>query len=194
MTKKIAFSLFVLFAIAASAFAIPVTHSSSPGAAIVDNGCLDDTNTGSGLGGSTDAINFPETGTINDVNIAVEFDTTWRSDIQAAVTYSVTATTVRLINNYDTSGDDLFAQLDSDAGVLCSDASMCGTGANCVTAPGPVCQPQESLDAAFGATTAPGTFTMAVCDRAAQDNLVWTAWSVTADGTIPVELQGFSIE
>jgi len=171
-----------------------VTNTSTPNAAVLpDNGCVDDTN-GTGLGGITDVIAFTETGTISDVDVAVQFTQTWRSDIQAALTYTGGGGTVVLVNNFDTSGDNLNAVLDSDAATLCSDAANCGTGTNCVTAPGPTCQPNQSLNA-FDTLASPGTWTISVCDRAAADfgNLV--QWSVTLDGSgqLPVDLQGFSV-
>lgn len=188
-------------AVALALFALPVTavvtQTSSPNAPLLpDNGCVDD-GAGTGLGGITDAIVFTETGTISDVNVSVEITHTWRADLQASVSYSEGGGTVMLMNNHDTSGDNYFATFDSDAALACSDATMCGltTGSPCETAPGPVCQPNASLDA-FDGFSAPGTFTLTMCDRAAADTGTLVAWSVTldGDGDLPVELSGFSIE
>lgn len=171
-----------------------VSMISSPNAAIApDNGCLDDTN-GTGGGGITDAISFTAAGTIDDVNVRIEVTHTWRSDVQAALTYTGGGGTVRLANNVDSSGDNFFATFDSEGAALCSDAANCGTTTNCVTAPGPVCQPLEALTA-FDGLTSPGTWTLAVCDRAAADNGTLVAWEVTLEGAgLPVELMGFSVE
>ncbi|NJL29691.1 MAG: hypothetical protein HC897_18270 [Thermoanaerobaculia bacterium] len=179
----------------------PVSASvgtSSPNAPVLpDNGCLDDTN-GTGGGGITDMITFNQTGNITDVNIRVEMTQTWRADIQAAVTYTGGGGTVVLANNHDTSGDNYNATFDSEAALPCSDATLCGltTGSPCETAPGPICRPNQSLTS-FNGLTCPGTFTLAVCDRAAGDlgNLVLWEVTVTGDGGhVPVELQTFSIE
>lgn len=179
-----------------------VTNSSSPGAAISpDNGCLDDTNNGTGLGGITDTIEFTESGTISDVDVAVEITHTWRSDIQMVLSYSGGGGTVRLANAHGNSAnsDNYFATFDSDSGLLCSDTSACNSntvgGGVCQTAPGATCAPDQSLDA-FDALTAPGTFTLAICDRASQDLGTLNSWSITLDGSgdLPVELSGFSIE
>jgi subtilisin-like proprotein convertase family protein len=188
-------STLALFAWSAFAGVNTVTNTSTPNAALLpDNGCLDDTNTGTGGGGITDAIAFTETGTISDVDVRVEFTHTWRSDIQAVVTYSGGGGTVRLANNHDGSGDNYFATFDSEAAALCSDAANCGTAGNCTAAPGPSCQPDQSLTA-FNSLSAPGTFTLAVCDRAAGDLGTLVAWEVALTGDpLPVELMGFSVE
>lgn len=171
-----------------------VTISSSPNAPILpDNGCLDDTNTGTGLGGITDAITFTDPGVIEDVNVRIEITTTWRSDVQAAVTYTDGGGVVLLANNTDTSGDNFFATFDSEGALPCGDAANCGTTTNCVTAPGPVCQPITPLTV-FNNLDCPGTFTLAVCDRAAADAATLVLWEVTVTGThIPVELQTFTV-
>ena len=171
-----------------------VTQGSAPNAPVApDNGCTDDTS-GNGAGGISDIIAFVEAGTISDVNVRVEFTQTWRSDIQAALSYSGGGGTIQVINNWDTSGDNLFATLDSDAANPCSAAADCGTGTNCVTAPGPTCAPDVSLNA-YDGLTSPGTWTLAVCDRAAGDTGNLVAWEVTVDGDggLPVDLQGFSV-
>lgn len=66
--------------------------------------------------------------------------------------------------------------------------------ANCVTAPGPTCAPDVSLNA-YDGLTSPGTWTLAVCDRATGDTGNLVAWEVTVDGDggLPVDLQGFSV-
>lgn len=188
----LALALLVVFA-AVPAFAA-VTRSASPNAPIApDDGCTDDTN-GSGLGGITSTIDYSDlsAGIISDVNIAVQFTQTWRSDIQAALLLG--ADTVILLNNVDTSGDNLNAQIDDEGVGLCSSATHCGTATNCVTAPGPVCQPNQPLTAFDGDNA--GLFTLRVCDRAAQDTGNLVAWSLTVDGTppLPVELTGFQVQ
>lgn len=188
------FALLGVGLLGASAALAVVTNTSTPNAPVApDNGCVDDT-AGNGAGGITDNIAFVEAGTISDVDVAVQFTQTWRSDIQAALSYTGGGGTVQIINNWDTSGDNLNAVLDSDAAVLCSDAANCGTTTNCVTAPGPTCQPNATLNA-FDGLASPGTWTLAVCDRATQDTGNLVQWSVTLDGTggLPVELQGFSV-
>ncbi len=144
-----------------------------------DNGCTDDTN-GTGLGGISRTIAFTEVGTITDIDVTLELTQTWRSDIQVGLSYTGGGGTVRLVNNVDGSGDNLNALVDSDAALLCSDVTNCGTAANCVTPPGPTCQPIDVLTAFNGLAT-PGTFTLTVCDRAAADLGNLTSWSVTAD-------------
>lgn len=159
-----------------------------------DNGCALDDNTGVGAGGITNDIAFTATGTIDDVNVRIEMTHTWRSDIQAALTYTGGGGTVRLANNVDGSGDNFFATFDSEAGLPCTDVANCGTTGNCGAAPGPVCQPLESLTA-FDTLSAPGTFTLAVCDRATGDLGELVAWEITLEGAgLPVELMGFSVE
>lgn len=105
-----------------------VTHGSAPNVLVApDNGCTNDTS-GNGAGGISDIIAFVEAGTISDVNVRVEFTQTWRSDIQAALSYSGGGGTIQVINNWDGSGDNLFATLDSDAANACSAVADCGTG------------------------------------------------------------------
>jgi subtilisin-like proprotein convertase family protein len=191
---KIVMLMLGVLLIGASSVQAVVTNTSTPNVALLpDNGCVDDA-AGNGVGGISDVIAFVEAGTISDVDVAVQFTHTWRSDIQAALSYTGGGGTVQIINNWDTSGDNLNAVLDSDAATLCSDAANCGTGTNCGAAPGPTCQPNATLDG-FDGLSSPGTWTLAVCDRAAADlgNLV--QWSVTLDGDggLPVELLGFSV-
>ncbi len=144
-----------------------------------DNGCTDDA-AGTGLGGISRTIAFTEVGTITDIDVTLVMTQTWRSDIQVGLSYTGGGGTVRLVNNNDTSGDNLNAIVDSDAALICSDAANCGTAGNCVTPPGPTCQPIDPLTAFNGLAT-PGTFTLTVCDRAAADTGDLTSWSVTAD-------------
>lgn len=166
----------------ASAGSTVVTNTDVANLAInPDNGCVDDA-TGTGLGGISRTIAFAETGTINDINVALEMTHTWRSDIQVGLSYSEGGGTVALANNWDGSGDNLFAQLDSEsANGLCSLPANCGTNGitGCSAAPGPNCQPDQPLTAFNGLAT-PGTFTLTVCDRAAADFGTLDSWSVTA--------------
>ncbi len=195
---KIRLVLFAVLGIALMASPVAqaaVTHSSAPNAPVSpDNGCLDDT-AGTGLGGITDVIAFVEAGTISDVNVRVEFTQTWRGDIQTALTYTGGGGAVVLANNHGGSADNYYATFDSDAAFLCSDAtSGCGAAANCAAAPGPTCQPNQTLNA-YDGLTSPGTWTLTTCDRATGDTGNLVAWEVTVDGDggLPVDLQGFSV-
>ncbi len=182
-----------LFSSAAGAQTVP--NTSSPSLAILpDNGCTDDSNAGTGLGGGTNPIAFTETTAgITDANVAVQVTTPWRSDLQMYLTYSGGGGAL-LANNHDTSGDNYFATFDSDAATLCSAAAHCGTGTNCVVAPGPTCQPDTTLTV-FNTLVAPGTFTLAICDRVAADLATLVQWSVTLTGPgLPVELISFTVD
>jgi uncharacterized repeat protein (TIGR01451 family) len=158
-------------AVAAQAGTGTFTYNTNPNVAMLpDNGCTNDT-TGNGAGGITHTINLTDAGTIQDLNLEFNFTQTWRSDIQVGLSYSGGGGTIQVINNYDTSGDNLNLILDDEGVGLCSSATHCGAAAstNCVTAPGPVCQPDVPLTAFDGLAT-PGVLTITVCDRAAQDN------------------------
>lgn len=162
-----------------------------------DNGCANDT-TGNGAGGITNTIVVTEAGLLSDVNVVVEMTQTWRSDIQAALSYTGGGGTVQIINNHDGNNNNYFATLDSDsANGLCSAAANCGTAepdVDCTVAPGPTCQPDASI-AGFSGLNSPGTWTLAVCDRAAQDTGSLSSWSVVLTGDpLPVELQSFTAE
>lgn len=198
--KRLSLVLVLLLCAVGPVQAATVTNTSSPNLAIApDNGCVDDTNAGVGLGGVTDTIAFTETGNISDVNVHVEITHTWRGDLQMILLYSGGGGTVRLANVHGNSGnsDNYFATFDSEAGVLCSDATMCGSiavgGGPCQTAPGPTCQPDQSLTA-FNALACPGTFTLRICDRVAVDTGTLNTWSVSVTGDHPVELQTFTID
>lgn len=197
---RLSLALVLLLCAVVPVQAATVTNTSSPNLAILpDNGCVDDTNTGTGLGGVTDTIAFTEAGNISDVNVHVEITHTWRSDLQMILTYTGGGGNVRLANAHgnSTNSDNYFATFDSEAGIACGDASQCNStavgGGPCQTAPGPTCQPDVSLTA-FNALACPGTFTLAICDRVAADLGTLTTWSVSVTGDHPVELQTFSIE
>lgn len=201
MHKKtlVLFALALLVALSAQA---TVTRTDNAATAVApDNGCLDDTATGTGLGGITRTIAFTETGTISDTNVNVNFTHTWRGDLQMVLSYTGGGGTVRLANAHgnNANSDNYHATFDSQAALPCSDTTMCSTnvagGGPCQTAPGPTCRPDATLDA-FNSLASPGTWTLAVCDRAGQDTGTLDDWSVTLDGTgqLPVELMGFSVE
>lgn len=173
-----------------------VTRGSMPGAAVGDANC-----SGSdGAGGITDTIMFPETGTITDVDVRVEITHSFRSDVQAHVTYSGGGGTVILAADHDGGDDDYYATFDDDGANACSDTAACGSGGPCTMAddPGPVCTPDNPLSA-FNGLLAPGTFTIAVCDDASFDSTgVLVEWEVTADGMmgdgLPVELMDYDVD
>jgi uncharacterized repeat protein (TIGR01451 family) len=171
-------------AVAAQAGTGTFTYNTSPNVAVApDNGCTSDT-AGNGAGGITHTVNLTDAGTIQDLNLELNLTQTWRSDIQVGLSYSGGGGTIQVINNYDTSGDNLNLILDDEGVGLCSSATHCGGAAstNCVTAPGPVCQPDVALSAFDGLAT-PGVLTITVCDRAAQDtgNLVNANVTATLD-------------
>lgn len=156
-----------------------VTYTITPGTQLLpDNGCTVDGVGGNGAGGVTNTISVTDSGTITDVNFRVGITHTWRGDIQMAITYTPMAgaesARVIVINAHgnDPNSDNYFATLDQDtANGLCSVGANCGTGnAVCAAAPGPTCQPDNTIDgAAFVGATAPGVFTFYTCDRASQD-------------------------
>ncbi len=181
--------------LALSSWAATITKTSSPNTAILpDNGCTNDT-TGNGAGGITDTIVVTEAGTLTDVNLVVAMTQSWRGDFQVALSYTGGGGTQQLINNHGTSGDNYFATLDSDsANGLCSAAANCGTTTNCVTAPGPTCVPDVALTP-FNGLASPGTWTLAVCDRATGDTGTLQSWSLVLTGDpLPVELTTFTVE
>lgn len=194
--KKKVLVLFVAGLFAAFSAQAQITNTDNANVPMdPDNGCLDDTN-GTGQGGVTRTIAFTQTGTIDDVNVSIDITHTWRSDVQAGLSYSVGGGTILLANNQDTSGDNYIATFDSQAALPCSDATQCGltAGSPCATAPGAICQPTGSLDA-YNGLASPGTWTLTLCDRAAADTGTLNSWAVTLDGMgLPVELTGFSID
>lgn len=186
---------------ASSAFAGTITGTSTPGLAILpDNGCAVDGDAGLGAGGVSDTIAIAQAGTISDVNVQVAFTHTWRSDLQMILSYTGGGGNVRLANGDGNSAnsDNFFATFDTDAATLCSDATLCGStaagGGPCQTSPGPTCQPDQPLTA-FNTLASPGTWTLTICDRVAQDLGTLDSWSVTLDGQgLPVELMNFSVD
>jgi len=165
-----------------------ITNTSTPALAIPDSACV----TG---GYVTDDIVFTETGTIADVNVRVAMTHTWRGDLEFFVDYSVGGGPVDLALDHDGSDDNYFATFDDEAGTLCSDASMCGSGGVvCDTTPGPTCAPDGSL-ASFYTLASPGTWTISVCDDAGGDTGTLDEWAVTLDGPgLPVELMSFQVD
>jgi len=191
-TLIIAFALIALVGLQADA---QVSHSSTTVLPISNatNPC-----TGAdGAGGVTDTIAFAETGTISDVDVAVEIIHTWRSDLQFHVEYSVGAAgAIVLAADHDGGDDDYYATFDDEAGMLCSDATMCGSGsAICVSGSPATCMPDVALSA-FDGLTSPGTWTLMVCDDAGGDDGELMGWTVTVDGDgdLPVELMSFMVE
>lgn len=154
-------------------------------AILPDNGCLEDSAAGTGLGGISNQITIPagDLGSIEDINVQVQMNHTWRSDIQASLTDGTT--TVLLANNHDGSGDNYFATFDSQSAALCSAAANCGTAGNCAAAPGPTCQPDQALDAFNGLEAADRTFTLNICDRAAGDLGTLLNWTMEVERTPP---------
>ncbi|RLE20506.1 MAG: hypothetical protein DRJ65_18075 [Acidobacteria bacterium] len=175
-----------------------VSHSSAPAIAIDTNNCLGDDG-GDGVDGWSDTIAFAEAGTISDVDVTVEIDHTWRSDLQFHVEYSVGAAGAIILaaDHGSSSGDNYYATFDDEAATLCDDASMCGgDNVTCTDAGTAVtCQPDMALSA-FDALTSPGTWTMFLCDDAGGDFGTWNTWTVTVDGDgdLPVELMSFMVE
>jgi trimeric autotransporter adhesin len=170
-------------AVAAQAGTGTFTYNTSPNVAVApDNGCTSDT-AGNGSGGITHTVNLTDAGTIQDLNLELNLTQTWRSDIQVGLSYSGGGT-IQVINNFDTSGDNLSLILDDEGVGLCSSTTHCGAAAstNCVTPPGPVCQPDAALSAFDGLAT-PGVLTITVCDRATGDfgNLVDANVTATLD-------------
>jgi len=191
-TLIIAFALIALVGLQADA---QVSHSSTTVLPISNttNAC---TST-DGAGGVSDTIAFAETGTISDVDVAVEIIHTWRSDLQFHVEYSVGAAgAIVLAADHDGGDDDYYATFDDEAGMLCSDATMCGSGsAICVSGSPATCMPDVALSA-FDGLTSPGTWTLMVCDDAGGDDGELMGWTVTVDGDgdLPVELMSFMVE
>ncbi len=189
----VAIAFVCLFGLQADA---EVSHSSAPAIAIDTNNCLGDDG-GDGLDGWSDTIAFAEAGTISDVDVTVEIDHTWRADLQFHVEYSVGAAgAIVLAADHDGGDDDYYATFDDEAGMLCSDATMCGTGsAVCVSGSPATCMPDVALSA-FDGLTSPGTWTLMVCDDAGGDDGELTGWTVTVDGDgdLPVELMSFMVE
>ncbi len=191
--KKALIVLVAIFCVVGMAQA-QVSNSSSPGAGTTDSTC-----TGTdGSGDLSDTIAFTEVGTISDVDVAVEIDHTFRSDLQFHVNYSVGAAgNITLAADHDSLDDSYYATFDDEAGTLCSDATMCGGDDGfCDSAPNAVtCMPDVALTA-FDGLTSPGTWTMELCDDAGGDSGTWQTWTMTldGDGELPVELMGFSVD
>jgi hypothetical protein len=170
-----------------------ISETSNPAAAITSSTCSGT----DGQGGVTDTVTFAQAGTIDDVNISVDIDHTWRSDLQMSVVYN----SVRTLLGADQGGfpqENYYALFDDDAAALCSDATQCGSGSSICdsSANRATCQPDESLDtnyATLGSTL--GAWTLEVCDDASGDEGTLQSWTVTLDGTgLPVELMTFSVE
>jgi len=178
-TLTIFLSAFTTAAVAQITTVYPSTVNNV--AILPDNGCVDDANgTGTGLGGISNNITIPgsDSGPIQDVNVQVQINHTWRGDLQMALTDGTT--TVRLANGHDGSGDNYYATFDSAAATACSNASLCGlsTGSPCQTAPGPTCSPDQSLDGFNGAESANRQFTLRICDRASGDVGTLLNWNL----------------
>jgi subtilisin-like proprotein convertase family protein len=196
-----AFAIAALFTALGAHAGTTISQTLNPALAVApDNGCTDDNNTGTGLGGVSTTMAFTEAGTLSDVNVEVHFTHTWRSDLQMVMSYTGGGGTVRLANAHGNSAnsDNYHATFDSDAGVACGDASQCNSvavgGGPCQSAPGPTCSPDQSLTA-YNGLTSPGTWTITICDRVAQDLGTLNSWTITLTGDpLPVELMNFSID
>ncbi|MDZ4729861.1 MAG: IPTL-CTERM sorting domain-containing protein [Xanthomonadales bacterium] len=160
-TLSLFLSAFTTAAVAQVTTVYPSTVNVVP---IPDGGCVDSSSTGVGLGGISNSITIPggDAGAILDVNVQVQVTTTWRSDLQMALTDGTT--TVQLAHNQGSTSINYYATFDSAVATNCGDSTFCGDAGNCVTAPGPVCGPNQSLDGFNGPEAASREFTLQICD------------------------------
>ncbi|VAW42104.1 hypothetical protein MNBD_GAMMA01-2247 [hydrothermal vent metagenome] len=85
---------------------------------------------------------------------------------------------------------DTSVNLVADMGAACGNAAIVGVDPAC---PETDYAPSSPL-AAFNGESAAGNWTLCVGDGAAGDLGTLTSWSIVGDGTLPVELQSFSID
>ena len=190
----------VLMAFGAAIGNAQVTETSSPAAAITSSTCTGGTD---GQGGLTDTITFSQAGTITDVNVSVDIDHTYRSDLQLSLLYNAVRSV--LVLDADTSADNLYVTFDDSGAVECGDAtSACGSSSspNCTDDANRItCKAYDGgadvlLNTNYGGmSSTAGAWTLEVCDDAGGDDGTLQSWSITLDGPgLPVELMSFVIQ
>jgi len=166
MKHNVLKTIFILYCFPVFIMAGITNITNNTSQAITDNSCFNKT------------FNMLSSETINDINIEVDIDHTWRADLDITLT-SPQATVVNLTSDNGGSRDNLRVIFDDAAGtsITADNANHTST----VTR-----QPEASLSV-FNGEDAQGIWTLEVCDDAGADTGTFNYAVLTIDGT-PISL------
>jgi subtilisin-like proprotein convertase family protein len=177
--RKAYLPLLASFTMACPAFAVVESFSSSPGAAIPDNGgpsC--NRKAGDSL---MDVISVPSEGTINDVDVGLDISHTYVGDLVVTLTspQGTKVTLVQLIGNDNTPGEGGCGCLDNDITTTLDDDSTVPIEDYCRESAASY-SPQDLLSAFDGEDLA-GGWTIEVTDWTFKDDGKLNSWELMMD-------------
>lgn len=136
----------------------------TPGIPIPDDGC--------GTSEVVESITYVGTSTVDDINVFVSIEHTWRADINIEIE-SPTGTIVQLFDGSNSGLEDNLEVIFDDAGAVISNANHTLDGLEDETVTSDV-----DLLAAFNGESADGSWTIRICDDAGGDTGKLLDWSI----------------